>query len=81
MNFINKILDNQNSSIGELIECLDIIREKGDVVVVKIDGERHENAYTVFVTFPRKDREMIRADEDDLKHALISVLRKYVELG
>ena len=80
MNNIKEILEKEDSSIEELINCFDQIKNNGDVAVIKFDGEREEDQYTVFITFPnRKDREMIRADESILKNALIKVLKDYTE--
>ena len=49
------------------------------MAVIKFDGERHNEQYTVFISFPQNNREMIRADENNLKDALIKVLTKYVK--
>lgn len=82
MDFIRKVIEKQDSSIEELIDCLEKIKSNGDVVVIKFDGERSENAYTIFITFPSiKKREMIRVDEGYLKIGLIKVLIKYLEVS
>lgn len=76
---IAEIVKKKDKSIEELIDCFELIRKNGDVAVIKFDGEREEKWYTVFISFPDRQREMIRADESDLKLALIKVLAKYVE--
>ena len=78
MDFIKKVIDKQEPSLEELITCFERIKTNGEVVVIKFDGERDSDQYTVFVSFPNNKREMIRADESDLKDALIKVLTKYV---
>lgn len=78
MKFIKEIIEKQNPSIEELINCFEKIKLNGEVAVIKFDGERESNEYTVFVSFPKGEREMIRADESDLKIALLKVLTKYV---
>lgn len=80
MDRIRRILEESIPSLTELINCFEIVKENGDIAVVKFDGARSENWYTVFITFPiSKNREMIRADEDHLETALIKVLTKYIE--
>ncbi len=78
MKFIEEIIEKQNPSLEELINCFEKIKSNGEVAVIKFDGERESNEYTVFVSFPKDEREMIRADESDLKYALLKVLTKYL---
>ncbi|MBX2949528.1 MAG: hypothetical protein KF704_09655 [Crocinitomicaceae bacterium] len=79
MNFIKEIVEKENSSFEELIDCFEKIKVNGEVVVIKFDGEREIDNYTVFISFPDNKREMIRADENNLKKALVKVLAKYIE--
>lgn len=79
MSFISETLKKQTHSIEELINCFEYVKKNGDIAVIKFDGERNENEYTVFISFPvSKKREMIRSDESDLKKALVEVLTKYI---
>lgn len=79
MDIIKKVLATQDSSLMDLINCFEQIKTKGEVVVIKFDGERLENGYTVFISFPDNKRSLIRADENDLKKAILKVLTKYSE--
>jgi len=58
--------------------CFEKVRQHGNGGVIKFDGERAQAAYTVFISFPGKETQLIRADEDDLKNALTNVLTVYV---
>jgi len=58
---------------------MELVKEKGNVVVIKFDGARTEKQYTVFITFPFGEREIVRADEPTLKSALLKVLTAYIE--
>ncbi|WP_158960967.1 hypothetical protein [Myroides fluvii] len=80
MNFIKAIIEKPAISFEELITCCERIKLRGDVVVIKFDGERDEDAYTVFVSFPTRERAMIRVDGSDLKKALVKVLSEYIGL-
>lgn len=79
MDYIKRILENESLSFEDLIKCLERVKQNGDIAVVKFDGERIENSYTVFISFPQiKNKEIIRVDESDLKIALIKVLKIYI---
>ncbi|WHT39830.1 hypothetical protein QNH98_03910 [Myroides sp. mNGS23_01] len=67
MNFIKDVIEKPENSFEELIACLERIKLMGNVVVIKFDGEREKDSYTVFVSFPNGEREMIRVDGSDLK--------------
>lgn len=57
-----------------------MVKESGSVAVIKFDGQRVENQYTVFISFPEmNEKEMIRADESTLRKAMIKVLTTYAE--
>ena len=79
MDFIRKIVEKQDASIEELIDCFERVKSNGHVAAIKFDGERERDWYTVLVSFPGNKRDMIRADENDLKGALVKVLAKYIE--
>lgn len=78
MKLLKEIIEKQNPSLEELINCFEKIKLNGEVAVIKFDGERQSDGYTVFISFPKGEREMIRADESDLKIALLKVLTRYV---
>ncbi len=65
---VKRVLDQSSCTIEELIQCLEVVKENGNVAVIKFDGERTSNQYTVFVSFPSKDRQMIRSDKNTLRH-------------
>lgn len=81
MENIKKIVFKNHHTFEELIFCFEEIRANGNVAVIKFDGERQDNWYTVFVSFPDNKRSMIRSDESDLKKALLNVLVKYVDIS
>lgn len=79
MENIKEILERQPPSIEDLIYGFEQVKKRGDVAVIKFDGERNEYQYTVFISFPNQpEKLMIRSDGDDLKTALFDVLTQYV---
>lgn len=63
----------------DLIDCLDLVRKNGDVVVVKFDGEREQDFYTLFITFSlTKNKSMIRIDHSNLRDAILELLKRYI---
>ena len=76
---IRTILE-QNYTIESMMDCFELIKKNGDIIVIKFDGEREKDAYTVFITFPpSRNKQMIRTDSSDLKEAMKIVLEKYIE--
>ncbi|MDQ0966806.1 hypothetical protein QFZ20_002209 [Flavobacterium sp. W4I14] len=80
MEYIKLILSKQEPSIDELIASFERVKENGDVAIIKFDGERIENGYTVFISFNKiKKLEMIRIDGNNLKDSLQMILRLYIK--
>lgn len=80
MNAIRQILAQEACSIESLIYCMELVREEGNVAVIKLDGLRSGKQYTVFITPPNGNiDEIIRADEATLEAALRKVLAAYVK--
>lgn len=80
MNYIREILEKKYPSLEELISCFELVKKDGNIAIIKFDGERVENGYTIFITFPViRKREMIRADENNLATGLVKVLTGYLE--
>ena len=76
---IKKVLEQSSYSIEELIQCFETVKENGNVAVIKFDGERTTNQYTVFISFPSTERQIIRSERSTLKEALENVLRAYIK--
>lgn len=68
----------EDITIEDLINCVEKVRENGDVAVFKLDGQRKDEQYTAFITCPDFKGEMIRADESSLKDALLKILKQYI---
>lgn len=81
METIKEILEKKNIEIQDLITCCESVKKNGDILVIKFDGQRVEEQYTAFITFPIQKSEMIRVDDKDLKSALIKLLNKYISLS
>ncbi|HEY8937497.1 MAG TPA: hypothetical protein VIM65_19865 [Cyclobacteriaceae bacterium] len=77
--YIKKVLNKENQSLEDLINCLETIKNIGHVAVIKFDGERVQNLYTVFITLSDKKGKMIRVDGDNLKDSLIKSLKEYIK--
>ncbi|SMC75033.1 hypothetical protein SAMN04488524_2548 [Pedobacter africanus] len=63
------------------IAYLEKIKDDGNVVVIKFDGERLDTQYTVFISFPvGLNRPMIRVDKSSLIEALRDVVKEYLSV-
>jgi len=68
----------KNSSLEELFVFIDIIKVKGHLVLIKIDGERETNEITVVISYPKDlEREPIRYDGNNLREVLFKALQSY----
>ncbi|PSL45307.1 hypothetical protein CLV51_1049 [Chitinophaga niastensis] len=64
--------------MDDFLYCAGIVKGNGDVFILKIDGAREVNHYTVIISFPTIEAEMIRADDKSMKIALFKVLEAYI---
>lgn len=79
MKEITDIIEGESVDLADLLPCINYVKNRGDVFVLKADGERKINAYTVFINRIGKEPQMLRSDGDNLRTSIIEVLRKYVE--
>lgn len=78
MRNINEIIGDRNSSYDDILEYFEKIKNDGNVVVIKFDGERDDNKYTSFISYPNQpSKELIRYDGDNLKEILLNLLKDY----
>ncbi|HMS30450.1 MAG TPA: hypothetical protein PKD32_11400 [Saprospiraceae bacterium] len=75
--------------LDNLIDKLDVINlvdffkyweSNQDVFIVKYDGERSENKYTMMIMGFENRFDMIRFDCDDFRFGIKSILLKYSEI-
>jgi hypothetical protein len=79
MKAINEIIQNADPTMDDLFTAFEAVKNNGDVVAIKLDGERKERHYTLLIMFnPDKRREMLRVDQDDLKFAMRQILKLYI---
>ena len=68
----------KKSSLEELFVFVDIIKSKGDLIFIKIDGEREVNEITVIISHPSNlDKEQIRYDGNNIRETLFKALHSY----
>lgn len=65
-------------STEEQIQVLERIKDDGNIVLIKFDGERTENQLTVVIDFPLlSGKETIRLDGNDLNTLLDKLIDTY----
>lgn len=68
----------KNSSLEELFVFIDIIKIKGDLIFIKIDGERETDEVTVVISYPSNlEREQIRYNGSNVREVLFKALHSY----
>jgi len=56
------------------------IGERRDIVIIKNDGVREQNQFTVVISSPKERFPSIRCDDSALSHAMKKALIKYIEM-
>ncbi len=78
MEQLKKFLESYNElSNGEILEVFNLIGKNGDVILLKNDGLRDTNKFTVVIM---RFGESIRYDDETLSDALKKALDEYVNL-
>lgn len=77
MDYIKQILQ-KDSNLEELIMCFEQIKKNRDIAIIKFDGEREHNPYTLMITFSNNHRDMLRIDSNNLKEAMKNILNQYI---
>ena len=65
----------------QIIDAFKKIGAAGDIILIKNDGLRSENNFTVVISSPAKKIESIRYDASNLNIALTKCLQKYFEVS
>ncbi|MFD2522931.1 hypothetical protein [Emticicia soli] len=76
MNSIKEILKKENLSFDDLINCFEMVKESGQIALIKFDGARLKDYYTVLIL---NAKNTIRLEGSDLKKGLIEVLIRYAD--
>jgi len=68
----------KDSSIEELFVFVDIIKSKGELILIKIDGEREVNEVTIVISYPSNlDKSPIQYAGSNVRETLFKALHKY----
>jgi hypothetical protein len=73
------VLNGISLSNDQIIEAFQMIGSRGDIVIIKNDGLRSENKYTVVISSPSEKFASIRLDAESLEKAFSNCLNKYFE--
>ena len=65
----------------QIVDAFRNIGSIGDLFIIKNDGLRIKDNFTVVISSPADKFESIRYDDDSLNIALIKCLRKYFEVS
>jgi hypothetical protein len=73
------VFDNVELTNDQIIQVLNDIGEQGDIILLKNDGIRLENKYTVVIISGTEKFNSIRLDGAHLSQTLSACLRSYFE--
>ena len=64
--------------LEEQIKILESIKNAGNIVMIKFDGERKKNQITVLIDFPHPSKQqLIRFDGENLTSLLDELIKEY----
>ena len=70
----------KESNLDGLFKLIDEVRERGNLFMIKYDGERADDFITVLITFPvYENKEIIRYDGNDLVELIQKALMDFYE--
>lgn len=75
-------LELENITLEKLFDYLSFIKERGDMVFIKLDGERDNNSIVVIISYPPSMNSVenrIMFQGDNLKDLLIKLVYHYYE--
>ncbi len=75
-------LELENITLERLFEYISYIKDRGDLVFIKYDGEREINHITVIVSYPppyNLPENQIKLEGENLKDLLIELIYIYYE--
>lgn len=75
---LKDFLKDQLSS-DEIISVMTLIYQRGDIVMLKADGERDTNHFAAVITSGNRSFESVRRDHMKLDQALLGVLKDYLK--
>ena len=73
------IYQDQELTGNQIIDIINEIGKMGDIILLKNDGLRDTDKYTVVITSSRNKFETIRFDSDNLSHAIKSAIENYIK--
>jgi imidazole glycerol phosphate synthase subunit HisF len=80
MDEIQSLLVEANEfTANQIIDVLVKVGERGDIIIIKNDGLRSLDNYTVVISSGSNKFESIRYDASNLSNAIKKVLKDYVE--
>ena len=73
----NAVYNNVELTCEQMLFAFQKIGDEGDVVLMKHDGERSDNRFTVVILSPSRRFDSIRLDAESLSAAFAGCLREY----
>ncbi|NCD70917.1 hypothetical protein [Mucilaginibacter agri] len=81
MNEIQSLLVNQHEfTANQIIDALEKVGKRGDIIIIKNDGLRSSDNYTVVISSGSNKFDGIRYDDVNLSNAVKKALKDYAEV-
>jgi hypothetical protein len=71
---------NSLNNLVSLFEYIEKVKIDGNVFILKVDGERENNYYSILIISSSNSFETLRSDGNDLYTCLVNVFEKYKKI-
>jgi hypothetical protein len=75
---IKEFANRENYSSEDILSIISLVGKSGDVIIVKNDGIREVNQYSVIIISSKDPEKSFRCDNDSLNKAMKTVLQQYI---
>ncbi len=73
-----ELVNKDNLTSDDILNIITVVGRKKDVIIVKNDGVRNHEQYTVIIISSKHPDKSFRCDNDSLQIAIKEVLKEYV---
>jgi len=76
---IKELINKQNLSPEDILNLISFVGENKDIIIVKNDGIRDSNQYSVIIISSKNSEKSFRCDHSLLQEAIKKVLSEYIK--
>jgi hypothetical protein len=78
--FQNLLVDSRDLTADQIIEIFEKVGKRGDIIIIKNDGLRLSDNFTVVISSSSNKFDSIRYDANSISNAIRMALKNYAEV-